>query len=194
VGTTAAVVLAAGDGSRYRVSGGKGHKLLAPLRGRTVVDWAVAHALEAGLDATYLVTGAVDLPVPPEVVAVPNPQWVGGIATSLQAALAAARHAGHDAVVVGLGDQPLVSPEAWRRLGTSPAPIAVATYQGVRGNPVRLAASVWPDLPMSGDEGARALMRSRPELVTEVPCPGDPSDLDEVDDLPHLRHPGWNGP
>jgi molybdenum cofactor cytidylyltransferase len=106
------------------------------------------------------------------------------MATSLQVGITRARRDGHAAVVVGLGDQPLVQSEAWRRLaGASTSPLAVATYQGKRGNPVRLSSMVWPLLPTVGDEGARVVMRRRPDLVVEVPCPGRSADIDTVDDL-----------
>jgi CTP:molybdopterin cytidylyltransferase MocA len=186
--TTAAVLLAAGGGSRFRASGGEGHKLLAPYLGRTVIEWAIESAAAANLDSTYVVRGATDLPVPPlaaEAVAfVRNDRWREGMATSLQAGIARARRDGHAAVVVGLGDQPLVDAEAWRRLARATgSPIAVATYDGQPGNPVRLSAMVWPLLPATGDEGARVVMRRRPDLVAEVPCPGRSADIDTVDDL-----------
>jgi CTP:molybdopterin cytidylyltransferase MocA len=179
--TTAAVILAAGAGSRFA---GPTHKLLAPLGGRTVVELAVGAAAAAGFDEVIVVTGAAPLPALTGVTLVANPHWSDGQAGSLQVALAHAAAAGHDAVVVGLGDQPGIPSEAWRRVAaTTATPIAVATYDGRRRNPVRLARSVWPLLPTEGDEGARVVVRSRPELVTEVACPGHPADIDTTEDL-----------
>jgi len=185
--TVAAVLLAAGAGTRFAASGGAGPKLLVELDGRTVLDRALDAALAADLDAVALVAGAVDLDdrVRPGVVLLANARWADGIATSVRVATDWAAGAGHDAVVVGLADQPAVDPAAWSAVAAAPPepPIAVATYDGRRGNPVRLAASVWPLLPATGDEGARALVRRRPELVREVPCSGQAWDVDTVEDL-----------
>ena len=183
--TTCGVLLAAGAGSRFR---GDTHKLLARLDDRAA-DRARARrrCSAAGLDEVVVVAGAVDLREAVgdrTVTYVENARWADGIATSLQAGVAVARAAGHAAVVVGLADQPGVTAAAWRAVAAADAtPIAVATYDGRRANPVRLAAEVWPLLPEEGDEGARVLERERPDLVTEVPCLGSGADIDTVEQL-----------
>ena len=173
----AAVVLAAGGSVRFR----DGAKLAAPFRGRPLVSWVVAAALEAALDETIVVTGAAELTLPAGVEEIRNDDWADGLASSLACAIDACGH--HDAIVVALGDMPFITPEAWRSLALSSAPIAVATYEGRRSHPVRLAREVWPLLPRSGDEGARELMRLKPDLVQEVPCAGRSVDIDTVEDL-----------
>src|SRR3954468_19414388 len=182
-----AVLLAAGGGTRFE---GATHKLLAPVRGRPLAQHALDAVLAAGFARVVVVTGAVDVGELIEgrsVTQVVNERWADGIATSVQVGVAAARSADCDAVVVGLADQPGVTADAWRAVAATDATsIAVATYDGRRGNPVRLAAEVWPLLPDDGDEGARVLMRDRPELVTEVPCSGSAFDIDTVQDLHQL--------
>jgi molybdenum cofactor cytidylyltransferase len=178
------VILAAGGSTRFTGPAGV-HKLLAPWRGRPLCTWAVEAAVSAGIGPVWVVDGAVDLTsvVPPEVSVLHNPLWESGQAVSLQVAINAARRSDLDAVVVGLADQPLLPASAWRDVASSRAAIAVATYDGQRRNPVRLAAAVWDLLPTSGDEGARSVARRRPELVEEVPCEGDPTDIDTREDL-----------
>lgn len=177
---TAAIMLAAGRGERFG-----GSKLRAPFRGRPLVCWAVDAAASAFADATIVVTGADDLAdvLPEGLVVVENPRWHDGIATSLAAGIATAVALGHDAVVIGLADQPLVPASAWTAVGASDSPIAIASFDGRRRPPVRLDRSVWPLLPTEGDEGARGLMALRPDLVVAIPCSGEPADIDTREDL-----------
>jgi CTP:molybdopterin cytidylyltransferase MocA len=177
VTSVVAALLAAGAGSRFE---GPTHKLLAPLAGRPLYEWALDSVRASGLPVVVVV-GDVELELPDDVARVDNPDWAGGIATSLQAAVRAAGDA--DAVVVGLADQPRIPTEAWQLVAAVDAPIAVATYGGERGNPVRLDRSVWPLLPTTGDVGARKLAREREDLVVEVACPGNPADVDRLEDL-----------
>jgi len=193
VAVVLAVLLAAGGGTRFA---GEVHKLRAPFRGEPLLAHAVRALAASGLEAV-VVTGAVDVAdlVPDGIDLVANPAWRGGQATSVRAGIDEARTRGHDAVVVGLGDQPFVTAEAWRAVAGADAAIAVATWDGRRGHPVRLAAEVWPLLPASGDEVGRAAMRGRPDLVRPIPCaagaPGEPArrddiataDIDTVEDL-----------
>ncbi len=150
-----------------------------------MLSWAVGAPLDAGLPV-LVVSGAVDVTdaiAGLDVEVIHNEAWSEGQATSLGAAVGAALARDHDAIVVGLGDQPLLAPQAWVAVAASTAPIAVATYGGRRGQPVRLAAEVWPDLPTTGDEGARRLLAGSTHRVSEVACQGDPADIDTQEDL-----------
>ncbi len=176
------MVLAAGTGSRYE---GETHKLLAPFRGRPLVRWALDAALAADLDAVYCITGAVDLTdvVPEGVVVVENHNYADGQASSLRTATAVAAADGHDAIVVGLGDMPMVPASAWRKVADTEGDLVTATFSGRRSPPVKIGEELWSLLPLSGDEGARSLMRMRPDVVIEVACEGEAIDIDSRGDL-----------
>ncbi len=180
--TVAGVLLAAGSGSRF---GGATHKLLADFRGRPVVSWALDSIRAAGFNEVFVVVGNVDLSevLPDDVTVVHCETWEQGQSQTLLAGVAAAELAGHNSVVVGLGDQPLVPPSAWRSVGASRGEIVAANFAGKRRPPTKLEQSVWPLLPTDGDEGARVLVRNRPDLVSEVPCSGNPADIDTEEDL-----------
>jgi molybdenum cofactor cytidylyltransferase len=179
--TTAAVILAAGAGTRWD---GPGHKLHALIEGRTIVELAISHAAQAHLDETVVVEGSISMSATPGVTVLSNADWATGQGSSLAVAVAYAHGRGHDSIVVGLGDQPFLTPQAWRAVAERQAgPIVVATYGGRRAHPVRLDAAVWPYLDTSGDAGAASLLRRLSDLVHELPCVGDPSDIDTVGDL-----------
>lgn len=182
--TRLAVLLAAGAGRRFS---GPTHKLLAPLRGQPVVSYALSALQEAQIGDVAVVTGAIDLgDLTQGVTVLQNPDWASGQHSSVVTAVRYALEHGYDDIVIGLGDQPFVSPDAWRSVADSDGEIVVATYNGERGNPVKLSQSVWNDLLAitdAPDAGARTLMHLHPELVREVACKGISADIDTTEDL-----------
>ena len=182
--TTLGVLLAAGAGSRFT---GPDHKLLAPLKGVPVVSYALSSMVSAGFESCVVVTGSVALtPLLGDAIEVPNPDWATGQRSSVLAAISYAKAHKFDAIVIGLGDQPFITTDAWQAVGNAESPIAVATYDGVRGNPVLLTSEVW-DLFINTDgdpdTGARSLIHLHPELVREVACKGNSADIDTTEDL-----------
>lgn len=184
--STAAVILAAGEGSRFA---GPQHKLLTKLRKRPLVAWSIDHARSVGFAEVIVVSGAVELGdlVPDDVTLLLNHDWDAGQARSLQVAVQYAGMMGHTAIVVGLGDQPMVPPSAWRAVALTDSPIAVAEFNGQQTPPVRLADTMWPLLPIEGDEGARGILRRRPEMVKAVACEGHSIDVDTLADLERVQ-------
>ena len=114
--------------------------------------------------------------------------------SSLATGLRALAETDAEAAVVALADQPLVGAEAVRRLIAAyrdGASVAVAAYDGTPRNPVLIARGHWPTVIelAAGDTGARAFLRARPELVTQVECAdtGSPDDVDTAEDLARVR-------
>ena len=188
-----AIVLAAGAGSRFG-----GGKLLAKLGDRSLIEAALENLRDAPVDEVFVVVGA-DSERLREVCerygvrTFENAQWERGQSTSVLAGLRACGERTRAAVVL-LGDQPFVGAGAVERLVAvfaEGAKIAVATYGGKRRNPVLFSREVWPLLEreLTGDEGARWVLRLHPELVEEVPCDGvgDPTDVDTREDLRRLE-------
>jgi CTP:molybdopterin cytidylyltransferase MocA len=196
------VLLAAGAGSRWT---GAGHKLDARLPDgrsilRTCLDTVIEAATPLGCPVVVIVgdrdrvaesgpssgdarEGADTDSV--HVESVHNPDWRSGQRSSLLVAIEQAESVDADAVVVGLADQPFVTAASWMEVASSTARIAVATYDGVRGHPVRLARELWSQVrafDSPPDEGLRSFIGLHPELVEEVPCKGSPIDIDTVED------------
>lgn len=183
--TTTFVLLAAGEGKRFS---GPVHKLLAPLKGLPLVTHAVRAMKAAGggtvITGAEISTGFMDaLEGAPTVH---NPDWATGQRSSVLLAIATARAAGSDQVVIGLGDQPFVGPGSWSAVAATDAPIAVATFGGRRGNPVKLRRDTWEEfesLESDPDTGARILLSAHPEWVVEVACQGSSDDIDTHEDF-----------
>ena len=182
----AGILLAAGEGSRLGQP-----KALVEIGGEPLARRGVALLRDGGAAPVLVVSGAVAVDLP-GVLGVHNPDWRSGMGSSLAAGLRAVPD-GCDAAVIALVDQPLIGPEAVRRLiaaHEAGASVAVAAYHGVPRNPVLIAREHWAAVIALavGDTGARPFLRAHPELVTTVECgdTGRPDDVDTVSDLERL--------
>jgi len=179
----AGLLLAAGRGSRLGRP-----KALVEIGGVSLAERGVRLLRDGGADPIVMVTGAAPVSLP-GVITAHNPDWQTGMGSSLREGLNALP-ADREAVVIALVDQPLIGPEAVRRLIAAflaGAEVAVACYQGRRRNPVLIGRAHWADAVAAahGDAGARTFVRASPELVTAVECGdvGRPDDLDTPEDL-----------
>ena len=190
------LVLAAGAGSRFG-----GGKLLAPIGGRPVLQHVLDTLAMAGVGEVVVVLGR-DAAVMEGAIAwrgerrVVNPEPERGLASSLNVGFEAVGPDA-DAVLVALGDQPLVSAEVIRSLVEAAPererPIVVPVYADERGrNPVLLRRAAFPLIAeAAGDRGLGPLLAAHPELVAEVHAAGSNPDVDTPADLVRAIEAAW---
>jgi molybdenum cofactor cytidylyltransferase len=180
----AAVILAAGRSTRM----GGPNKLLAELGGKTLVRIVTEQALASKAQGVIVVTGHQAEQVEKalqglKVKFVRNPDFAGGLASSVKAGISAVSADAAGAVIC-LGDMPLIDARLIDRLIEAFAPdrgnlIAVPVSDGRRGNPVLWSRRFFSELmTLDGDIGARHLIARHSEAVAEVPVEGHGAFLD----------------
>lgn len=177
----AAIILAAGQASRFRAAAGEAGpatKLVAQLDGKPLVRHVAQAALASRAAPVIVVTGHAEEVVRAALEGLPltfthNRAYASGLASSLQQGLASAPP-DCDGALVMLGDMPLVSPQIIAQLieafDHNPTTKAVAPVrEGQRGNPVLLSRALFPAVAaLSGDVGARALLAAAQGEIIEV--------------------------
>ena len=195
----AAIVLAAGRGSRFGAGEGES-KVLALLEGRPLVRHAVERALASKASRVIVVTGNAAARVGAALAGVSvqlvlNEDWADGMASSLKAGIAAMPATTRGALVM-LADMPLVAVATLDRLiadfAAAGEPDALLPrYCGEAGNPVLLGRSMFDAIStLSGDEGARKILRDggRKVVQCDVDDPGIAIDVDTREALAALRN------
>jgi CTP:molybdopterin cytidylyltransferase MocA len=185
------LVLAAGAATRFGAP-----KQLAELDGIPLLEHSLRTMTAAPVGRVVVVLGsgaeeisaAVDLHGAEPIVC---SRWEEGQSASLACGLG--ELASCEAVVVTLGDQPRMSPDAIRRvIAARNGALAVrATYGGAPGHPVLLERELFEPLRnVSGDKGARNLLLS--VQVLDIACDdlGGGEDVDTPAELDALRAGG----
>jgi molybdenum cofactor cytidylyltransferase len=180
----AAIVLAAGRSTRM----GGPNKLLAELSGKKLVRIATEQALASKASEVIVVTGHQAELVEQalrglKVKFVRNPDFAGGLASSVKTGVTAVSKDA-DGAVICLGDMPLIDAHLIDRLVEAFDPdrgnlIVVPVAEGRRGNPVLWSRRFFSELlTLDGDIGARHLVAKHAEAVAEVPVDGESAFLD----------------
>ena len=175
----AALILAAGQSRRM----GAENKLLLEIDGKPMVRHVAERVLASAARPVTIVLGhqpdAVKAALDGlDVRFVENPDYADGLSSSLKTGLAAVPESA-DGAIVCLSDMPGVSPELIDRLiaGFNPVEgraILAPTRGGRRGNPVLWARRFFDELMgLSGDTGAKHLIGTYGEFLTEIEAPDD---------------------
>jgi molybdenum cofactor cytidylyltransferase len=190
-----AIILAAGASRRLGRA-----KQLVEFEGEMLLARGVRLVHEAGLEQVVVVLGAeheaiaaaVDLS---GVRVVRNEDWARGIAGSIHAGLRGLEdfEADADGVLILTCDQPRLSVSHLRMLveefdARGGLEIAASEYAGGVGVPAIFSRAMFPELyALSGDKGARALLKKAGGAVMRVNFPGGEVDVDTPEDLAKLH-------
>lgn len=190
---TAAIVLAAGYGSRFG-----GNKQLARLPGGALLLEQTMGRLRQVTDNIVLVTrkeliGPLSeaLPDLERVRIIPSPAADRGMGHSLSSGIAALDPA-CEGCLICLGDMPWVTPATYRRLlrALRSDGILLPSFKGRTGHPVGFGRQFFDELlQCHGDQGARRVIRQHPAACVTLPVDdaGILLDVDTTADLDRHR-------
>ena len=187
------LLLAAGGSSRLGRP-----KQLVEFRGKTLIKIAAESLADSACSPVVVVLGAEIEKSRAEIahlniqIAV-NVEWQTGMSSSIRAGLSQLIETSPDidAVVITLCDMPNVTAadidsliDAFHPNGTS---IIAASHGEVAGVPALFSSQLFPNLlTLSGDKGARNIIREHPENVTRIRLRSAAFDIDTPGDLKYI--------
>ena len=187
------VILAAGTSSRL----GK-PKQLIQYRGRPLLLHAVSAATSISPNRTIVVLGSHSLRLRAllarhlqNVSVIVNHQWGSGMASSLIVGLKALPSSARAALLM-LSDQPRIDARSLGRLvkvwRAKPSVPVASYFSGTIGVPTILPKQYWADIKLlSGDTGARSLLKQSDINTKAVAMPEAALDIDTDEDLRRLK-------
>ena len=182
------MILAAGKSTRMGQQ-----KLLLPFDGKSMIRSIVEKSLNSDSGQTLVVIGSHKEELTKEladcsVLLVENTKFEDGMLSSVQVGFAAI-HSQSEAVIVLLGDQPMVSEEVINRLISvfqkTAKGLIIPTFNGKRGHPVLISSKYQQSIQLLNPEiGLRDLFlkNSQDILEIEVSCDDVLKDIDTPED------------
>lgn len=171
-------------------------KQLLPYRGRPLLRHAAEVALATECRPVIVVLGSqpdeirlalAGLPVETVV----NPRWEEGMGTSIHAGVEAAQSHGLDGIILGLGDQPLVTADLLTRLVhehlRTGRPIVASAYAGTVGVPVFFSRRFFtPLMELKPEQGCKGLILKHEDQAILLDCPQAEADIDTPEEYARL--------
>lgn len=187
------VLLAAGGSRRLGQP-----KQLVSFKGKCLLQHAIDCTDEILFESKVMILGAnaemIKQKVDPKSFHICiNDHWERGMAGSLWLGVDRLLHLCTDlnAIVIMVSDQPFISKELLMEmvgLYKSESSIVVCQYQGVKGVPALFAAKYFDELSrLSGDQGARKIIREYEDILTVVKFDQGDFDIDTIEDLKQLN-------
>lgn len=188
------VLLAAGGSSRLGCL-----KQSLPYHGQTLLQYSLQQALSSKAKAVIVVLGAHantlknDLN-PNTVHIVVNTGWQEGMASSIRCGITAIVEIvpAVEGVILMVCDQPHVSAsllnELIRAHETTGKAVVASSYENTFGPPVFLHRTLFEELlQLTGDVGARSIVRHHADSVAVVPFPEGTFDIDTEADYERIK-------
>lgn len=198
-----AIILAAGGSTRLGEP-----KQLLQYQGKSLLHRATEVALASDCSPVIVVLGAQYEVLSAELsgldlIIVDNPEWQGGMATSIKVGLDAlwqhyfARHHSADGTLFLLCDQPLLTTEHLNTLVSTfnnypdpeSAPIVASAYSDTAGVPALFPKRLFLDLlQLPGSGGAKQIIERYTDTLVTVSFPGGELDIDTPEDVSTLNN------
>lgn len=189
--STGIIILAAGSSSRL----GRPKQNLI-YRGQTLLQRAIETAASTVCETILVVLGANAEAIIPtinntKVNVIENPDWTGGMATSIKSGIIEIEkiNPAINAVILMLCDQPFVDTHLLNMLilSQTKSGIAACAYNSTIGPPALFNKIYFNELiNLMGNEGAKNLLTKYADVLTIIPYEQGGIDIDTIEDFNRL--------
>lgn len=194
VNTVSPILLAAGQSTRFGSD-----KLLHPISHKNNTKPLIMHTLSVWLEVFPYINVVIrddnislnqllaQTPFSARITVITSLDAHRGMSASLMSGIESTKKA--DGWLIGLADMPFVDRDVIQRSLTTlreGAQITQAVFAGRRGHPVGFSSRFLPELlTLQGDQGARSILHTYPELISPITSPDDGifKDIDSRENL-----------